>query len=53
MFVDRQYTSIDHLETYCIICGLRKFYHPPSSTSEGKWIITQEKLLAKNTMMPL
>jgi hypothetical protein len=53
MFIDRQYTTIDHIETFCMICGTRNFYHPPSSSSEGTWLLTQERLRAKNTMMPL
>lgn len=53
IFVDRQYTTIEHVEIYCIMCGFRYFYHPPSSTSEGQWIIQQEKLRAKHTITPL
>jgi hypothetical protein len=47
MFVDRQYSNIDHLETYCICCGSRTFYHPPSSSKEGKWLLQVEILRAK------
>jgi predicted nucleic acid-binding Zn-ribbon protein len=53
MFVDRQYSSVMHLETYCIRCGNRKFYHPPSDTTEGQWILNQEKLRAKTTIASL
>jgi predicted nucleic acid-binding Zn-ribbon protein len=53
MFVDRQYSSIMHLETYCIRCGNRKFYHPPSDTTEGQWILNQERLKAKTTIASL
>jgi hypothetical protein len=50
MFVDRQYTNVDHLETYCIRCGHRKFFHPPSESQEGKWLLLKEKSRAKNTI---
>ena len=53
MFVDRQYTSVDHLEIFCISCGSRRFFHPPSSSSEGAWILQKEKLRAKRTITPL
>jgi hypothetical protein len=53
MFVDRQYTTVDHIETFCMICGSRNFYHPPSLSSEGIWLLTQERLRAKSIMMPL
>jgi DNA-directed RNA polymerase subunit RPC12/RpoP len=53
MFVDRQYTTNEHLETYCIACGNRNFYHPPSQTKEGSWILQQESLRAKYTIASL
>jgi predicted nucleic-acid-binding Zn-ribbon protein len=53
MFVDRQYTTVDHLETFCIKCGSRNFFHPPSESSEGKWILQKEKSRAKSTITPL
>ncbi len=53
MFVDRQYTELNHLEIYCISCGLRVFFHPPSHTSEGQWLLKRELLRAKNTMSHL
>lgn len=53
MFVDRQYSKSDHLETYCLYCGSRKFFHPPSESAEGKWLLEKEKSLAKSTMSPL
>ena len=53
MFVDRQYSSVDHLETFCIACGSRKFFHPPAQTGEGRWLLEKEKLLAKNTITTL
>ena len=53
VFVDRQYTTVDHLETACILCGERKFYHPPSSTKEGQWILQKEKFRAKLTITNL
>ena len=53
VFVDRQYSSIDHLETFCVMCGDRKFFHPPTQTSEGRWLLEKEKLLAKSTITTL
>jgi hypothetical protein len=53
VFVDRQYTSIQHIETYCIGCGLRKFFHPPKESEEGRWLLAKETLRAKNTITRL
>jgi len=53
MFVDRQYTEINHLEVYCMKCGTRFFFHPPSHTLEGQWLLKKELLRAKNTMSHL
>lgn len=53
MFVDRQYTSIQHIEIYCVRCGERKFYNPPQNSSEGRWILQKEILLAKSTIVSL
>lgn len=50
MFIDRQYTSIDHIEIYCISCGARTFFHPPSSSKEGQWLLQKELTRAKNTI---
>lgn len=53
MFIDRQYTTVDHVEIFCLTCGLRKFFNPPSESRVGLWILQQEKLLAKSTITPL
>jgi hypothetical protein len=53
MFVDRQYSSVSHLETYCIMCGNRKFFNPPESSSEGMWLLKKEALRAKATITHL
>lgn len=53
LFVDRQYTKVDHLETFCLTCGSRKFYHPPSDSIEGQWLLKKEALRAKVTITPL
>jgi hypothetical protein len=53
VFIDRQYSSVDHLETFCIMCGTRKFFHPPAESGEGRWLLAKEKLLAKNTITSL
>lgn len=53
VFIDRQYSQINHLETYCVVCGLRIFYHPPSESKEGKWLLEKELLRAKFTITSL
>lgn len=53
VFVDRQYSTREHIEIYCVICGKRKFYHPPDSSKEGSWILQQEILRAKTTISHL
>jgi predicted nucleic acid-binding Zn-ribbon protein len=53
VFVDRQFSNSDHIETSCIVCGDRKFYHPPSATKEGQWILQKEKSRAKHTITNL
>jgi predicted nucleic-acid-binding Zn-ribbon protein len=53
VFVDRQYSSSSHLETFCINCGYRKFFHPPTDSAEGTWLLKKEALKAKATMSRL
>ena len=53
VIIDRQYSSVSHLETYCIQCGKRNFYHPPSESQEGIWLLEKEILRAKITMASL
>ena len=53
MFIDRQYSNIDHLETYCLSCGNRRFFHPPSESRQGQWLLDQEKLRAKTIIASL
>ena len=53
MFVDRQYSKPDHIEIYCFCCGSRRFFHPPSDSAEGQWLLEKEKSLAKSTIAPL
>lgn len=53
MFVDRQYNSVMHIETFCLYCGSRKFFHPPQDTEEGSWLLKKEALRAKATISPL
>ena len=53
VFIDRQYTTVGHIEIYCIVCGKRKFFHPPDASKEGKWILAKEVYRAKTTMTPL
>jgi len=53
IFIDRQYTSHMHIETYCTRCGERKFYHPPSESREGTWLLLRERFRAKSTITSL
>jgi hypothetical protein len=53
VFIDRQYSSIQHMETYCVICGLRTFFHPPVESREGKWLLEKELFRAKHTITSL
>jgi len=53
VFVDRQYSSTQHLETYCLVCGERQFYHPPTESEEGKWLLAKELFRAKFTITKL
>lgn len=53
VFIDRQFSNIDHMETFCIMCGSRKFFHPPSESAEGRWLLEKEKLRAKHTITNL
>ncbi len=53
MFIDRRFSEPGHLETYCLACGSRKFYHPPEDSEEGLWLLKKEQLRAKATITPL
>lgn len=53
MLIDRVYNSVSHMEIYCLICGSRKFFHPPSDSEEGRWLLKKEIERAKNTIAPL
>ena len=53
MFVDRQYSSPMHLETYCMKCGMRTFFNPPQNSEGGRWLLAKEFSMAKNTISRL
>lgn len=43
MFVDRVFTNVDHLEIFCINCGYRKIFHPPSKFGAlAQWLNKME-----------
>jgi len=42
--------TISHLEIFCLMCGSRIFYHPPSDSEEGRWLLKKEIERAKSTM---
>ena len=53
MFLDRQYSTVGHLETYCMKCGSRSFFHPPQESLEGQWLLKKEVSRVKATMSSL
>jgi hypothetical protein len=53
MFVDRLFSRSDHLEVFCLTCGQRNFYNPPTASSEGTWLLQKETLKAKSTISHL
>ena len=50
VFIDRRFTAMIHVETYCILCGDRRFYHPPQNSVEGRWLLASELSRAKITI---
>lgn len=45
VFVDRVHSAYDHIEVFCINCGMRKMYHPPSKFGAfGLWLESTEKI---------
>lgn len=49
MFIDRVFTTPQNIEVFCLYCGSRKFYNPPTASSEGRWLLQKENLRVKNT----
>jgi hypothetical protein len=50
MFVDRVHSAHNHIECFCINCGARKMYHPPSKYGKfAIWLDKTEKMLAKRS----
>lgn len=47
MFVDRVYTTNDHLEVFCIICGKRHMINPQTAGANVKWLVQAEKKFLK------
>ena len=48
MLVDRVFSSYDHLELYCLVCGKREIFNKPESSGDiPKWIMRAEKLRLK------
>ena len=48
MFIDRAFSEYSHMETFCIRCGNRKFYHDFSKTDgESAWLWKMEMLRMK------
>ena len=53
MFLDRIYSSPMHLESYCMLCGSRRFFNPPNSSEEGRWLLKKELQRSKATISSL
>ncbi len=54
MFVDRMYNAENHIETFCVVCGARKFYHNwNEEDKEAQWLLSIEKERAKLTISQL
>jgi hypothetical protein len=50
MLVDRVFSSYDHLELYCLVCGKREMYNHPDRHGEvAQWIMKAEKTRARIT----
>ena len=48
MFIDRAFSEYNHMETFCIRCGYRKFYHDFSKTDgESAWLWQMERMRMK------
>jgi hypothetical protein len=53
VFVDRTFSADNHIETFCIICGSRKFYHNWGADDlEAQWLLAAEKKRAAATISP-
>jgi hypothetical protein len=53
VFIDRTFNSYNHIETFCIICGKRKFYHNfTESDTQAQWLLTTEQERAKFSISP-
>jgi len=53
VFIDRAFTAENHIETFCIVCGSRKFYHDwEPSNQEAEWLLAAEKKRAATTISP-
>jgi predicted alternative tryptophan synthase beta-subunit len=46
MFVDRQYLQRTYRNILHVVWG-KKFFHPPSESEQGRWILQKEKSRAK------
>lgn len=48
MFVDRVHTASDHMEIFCVTCGMRIMFHPPAEYRSIKWLVEAEGSLLKS-----
>lgn len=54
LFVDRAYTALNHIETFCIKCGNRNFYHNfTEEDKEAQWLLKIEQMRAATSISSL
>ena len=47
LLYDRMFNAQNHMETFCILCGTRKFYHNfGSEDREAQWLLKMEQMRA-------
>lgn len=50
VFVDRVFTSVAHLELYCLLCGKREMYpNPESKGKRARWVMEKERARARRS----
>lgn len=47
VFIDRSFNALNHIEIFCILCGMRKFYHNfGPEDKEAQWLLKMEQIRA-------
>jgi len=54
VFVDRAFNALNHIETFCVVCGNRKFYHNFTEKDiEAQWLLKMEQMRAEISISSL